>query len=389
MVKDPLLNLYVYALQDNSGLFMGKDAREYADSIVRESFNIKSLETKTLASEAAVALNVWMYLAHILYKAVSDCKNGLMTDKDGIHAIDEAVAYWIGDGQIAGDAERGHLLYALAEEMGEAFQMDIQGQVRTNTNILRLFHQAKIELSLPNACVADPGTFGRIYHIVNKIFAQMTIPLLQALIHNLRQNDAARVKLYAQAVVPLLAPCSASTFSYLRDKLINAPLNVVDVEPIIDRILTTLPCLGLQCDDIGVHKSEIESSCTDPPVLTSMAGYKPASDVREVRLLPMFAACPSKTCALFAHFRYAPYGDSFLNLTWISVKLTSCCRWEPTKRPKNYTLMGSTFSRIPPTRMQDRQQVLASWQRHPLGPSSRNSIRLFVTMTETTSMQTR
>jgi hypothetical protein len=285
MVDEPLMNLYVYSLQDGSGLFMGNVARQYADSIVRESFNSKSLETKTLASEAAVALNVWMYLAHILHKALRDCKNGLMTDKDGAHAIDEAVAYWIGDGQITGSSERGHLLYALAEEMGEEFQMDLQGQVRTNTNILRLFHQAKIELSLPDACSADPGTFGRIYHIVNKIISQMTIPLLQALIHNMRQNDAARVKLYAQAVIPLLAPCSPSTFGYLRDKLINSPLNVVDVEPIIDRILSTLPCLGLQCEDIGVHKSEIEPSCADPPVLTPMAGYKPASDVREVRLI--------------------------------------------------------------------------------------------------------
>ncbi|CAB9498002.1 expressed unknown protein [Seminavis robusta] len=281
MVEEPLMNLFVYSLQDDSGRFMEKDARQYADSIVNDAFNVKSLEAKTLASEAAVALNVWMYLAHILHKTLDDCKNGLMTDKDGAHAIDEAVAYWIGDGQIAGDAERGHLLYALAEEMGEQFQMDLPGQVRTNTNILRLFHQAKIELSFPDACAADPSTYNRIYHIVNKIVAQMTIPLLQSLIHYMRQNDAARVKVYAHAVVPLLAPCNPATFNYLRDKLMNAPLNVVEVEPIIDQILSTLPCLGLQCEDIGVHKSEIEPSCTDPPVLTPLAGYKPASDVRE------------------------------------------------------------------------------------------------------------
>ena len=282
MPDEPLFILFVYALQDDDGLFMGKKAKYYADSIVKDSFNVKSLDAKTLASEAAVALNVWMYLAHTLYQALNDCKAGDLLGDDGIHAIDEAVAYWIGDGQISGNAERGHLLYALAEEMGEAFQIDVDGQARTNTNILRLFHQAKMELSFPDACTNDPGSFKRIYHIVNKITSQMAIPLIQALIHNLRQNDEARVKVYAHAVIPLFAACSPSTFTYLKNKLIHSSFNVIEVEPIVDRILEMLPCLGLQCDDIGVHKSEIEPSCTDAHTLTSLAGYKPASDVREV-----------------------------------------------------------------------------------------------------------
>lgn len=281
MMDEPLLNLYMYALQDESGLFMGKEARLYADSIVSDSFNVKELEAKTLASEAAVALNVWMSLAHVLQKTLKDCKDGRMVNDDGIHYIDEAVAYWIGDGQISGDSERGHLLYALAEEMGENFQMDVPGQVRTNINILRLFHQAKIELSFPDACVSDPNTYKSIYHIVNKIVSQMTIPLIQGLIHNLRQNDPARVKVYAYAVIPLLAPCSPASFSFLKNKLIHESFNVIEVEPIIDRILQTLPCLGLECADIGVHRSEIQPICSDPSVLSPLAGYKPESDVRE------------------------------------------------------------------------------------------------------------
>lgn len=287
MANEPLFNMFVYALQDDSGLFMGKDAKQYADSIVTDAFNVKNVEAKTLASEAAVALNVWMHLAHILYNTLDQCKNGALTNDDGVHAIDEAVAYWIGDGQITGDAERGHLLYALAEEMGEEFQMEAAGQVRTNTNILRLFHQAKIELSFPDACVADPNTYKRTYRVINKITSQMTIPLIQGLIHNLRQNDAARVRVYAHAVVPLLASCNPADFSYLRNKLIFSAVNVLEVEPIIDVILRSLSCLGLQCDDIGVHRSEIESSCSDPPKLTSLAGYTPATDVREYAQLDL------------------------------------------------------------------------------------------------------
>lgn len=285
MNEEPLFNLYVYALQDDSGLFMGEDAKHYADTIVKDSFNVKDLEAKTLPAEAAVALNVWMYLAHMLYQTLDDCKNGNLVGEDGIHSIDEAAAYWIGDGQIAGSAQRGHLLYALAEEMGENFQMGVNGQARTNTNILKYFHQAKMELSLPDACANNTASFKSIYGIVNKITSEMAVPLIQGLIHYLRQNDAPRVKVYAYAVVPLISACSPATFTYLKNKLIYSSFNVVEVEPIIDRIMEILPCLGLQCDDLGVHKSEIEPSCTDPPVLRSLAGYKPASNVLEVSFL--------------------------------------------------------------------------------------------------------
>lgn len=286
MMDEPLFNLFVYALQDASGQYMGNDAKHYANTIVQDSFKVKSNEGKTLAAEAAVALNVWMYLAHILHQTLTDCRNGQLAGKDGVHSIDEAVAYWIGDGQIAGDAERGHLLYALAEKMGEEFQLDVSGQSRTNTNILRLFHEAKIELSFPESCISDQNSYRRLYHIVNKITSQMAIPLVQSLIHHLRQNDAERVKVYAHAVVPLVAACSPASFTYLRQKLIYSTFNVVEVEPIIDRILETLPCLGLTCADIGVHKSEVVPSCSDPPELRSLAGYKPASNVQEVCCFP-------------------------------------------------------------------------------------------------------
>jgi hypothetical protein len=283
MADDPLYNIFRYALQDEQGLFLGNDVGLYADTLVNEAFENTNEASQLLGAEAIVVYNVWMYLAHELSQTLRNCKNRSITDMDGIHSIDEAVAYWIGDGQVTGDREQGHLLYALAEQMGERFGLDeTAGESRTNTNILRLFNQAKFELSFPTACSDDLGTHPRLFQIVNNIVSWMTVPLVQGLIHNLYENDKDRVKLYGRAVWPLVAGCSNSTFTALKDKLFNADYNVIEVDDIVARIENTYGCLGFTCDDMGVHEKQTKQTCTDISVLTPVAGYVPQSDVRAV-----------------------------------------------------------------------------------------------------------
>jgi hypothetical protein len=284
MVDEPLFNIYEYALQDSDGNFMSREVRLYADTLVEDTFQKISTGGRTVPAEAAVALNLWMHVVHLLHETLRLCKKKELRNDDGVHSMDVAVAYWIGDGQVAGDGERGHLLYAFAEQMGDIFNMDDGGQSRTNTNILRLFNEAKNEISLPGACSESPASFIRLRRIVNNLESQMAIPLIQGLIHHLRMNNRDRVKVYAHAVVPFFAGCSPSSFAFLQDKLINLTYNVIEVESIVEVIRSIYHCLGLQCDDIGVHESEKTEDapvCEDIDVLNSLAGYKPASDVRE------------------------------------------------------------------------------------------------------------
>ena len=287
MAEEPLYNIFQYALRDDKGQFLGQDVGLYADSLVNEAFGNTNSSSQTIAAEAIVVYNVWMYLAHELYQTLRQCENKAIVDKDGIHSIDEAVAYWIGDGQVTGDPNQGHLLYALAEKLGERFGLDENGQSRTNTNILKLFNQAKLELSLPTACSDNPDTFPKLAQIVNRIVSWMTVPLVQGLISNLRENDKDHVKLFARAVLPMVAGCSNSTFTYLSEKLIAEEYKVVDVDDIIARLQTTYECLGFTCDDIGVHELDSTFTCTDTPVLSPLAGYIPQSDVRSFALLDL------------------------------------------------------------------------------------------------------
>jgi hypothetical protein len=257
----------------------------YADELVEEAIEKSILSKSDIASEAALVLNLWMEIVHMMHGALQGCKSKQLQDDDGVFLMDAAVAYWIGDGQIAGDGDNGHLFYALSERFGQTFNIENAGQSRTNTNILKLFNAAKNEVSLPNACSDNQYTYTNLRGIVNKLIPQMAIPLIQGLILSLRANDRDKVKIYSHAYIPLVAGCRPSLFQALYQKFFSGEeYSIVEVESIIDLIRQSYDCLGLKCDDIGIleaEKTEDLPACKDPRLDTALAGYRPASDVRQ------------------------------------------------------------------------------------------------------------
>jgi len=275
MIEEPQFNMFMYTLGNQM----------YADDLVEEALANSKPSNSDVATEAAMVLNLWMEIVHLMHETLQGCKNKQLRDDDGIFLMDAAVAYWIGDGQVAGDGENGHLLYALSERFGQTFNIDNAGQSRTNTNILRLFNEAKNEVSLPNACSESQYTYTKLRGIVNRLIPQMAIPLIQGLILSLRENDRERVKIYSHAYIPLVAGCSPSLYQSLMEKFFSSnEYNVIEVESIIDMIRQSYDCLGLKCDDIGVHeagKTMTVPECKDPEIDAYLAGYRPASDVRQ------------------------------------------------------------------------------------------------------------
>ena len=286
MKNEPTFNIFRYALGDTDGNYLGKNVGIYGDTIVTsyldKATSLRKLD-KTLAAEAAVSLNVWGYIVHELHNTVENCKNQKLRDDDGVHSIDEAVAYWIGSGQQTGSGEKGHLMYALTERMAEMFGQDDNGQAKANYSVLRLFKQAAIQVSLPSACVANVDTTLRVLRsVINKLISKMLIPQIQGLIASLKQNDKPRVRIFSHAVVPFTAACNKPTFEYLKSKLITGQFNVVEVDEIIGRIESTYSCLDLTCDDIGKFKFDTVSQCKDKSITSPVGNYFPVTDVREV-----------------------------------------------------------------------------------------------------------
>jgi len=287
MAQEPTYIMFKYALEDiGLGLYLGAPTGEYANSYVLKTFESQNRNDPLLPAEAARALNLWMYVVHELYQAVDNCKRKLVKDDDGVHSIDEVAAYYIGDSQQTGSAEEGHSLYAMTEKIGDIFGQDNNGQTVVNIKIVGLLNDAKNEISYPGACTTNTETYKRLRTLAHKIISQMTVPLIQNLIYNLVENDRERVRLYANAFVPLTAACEPSKFTFLRNKLMIEKYNVVDVDNIIRIIESTYQCLGLKCEDIGIF-NDYGRDCVGTPELNPLAGYIPQTDVRKIAALDL------------------------------------------------------------------------------------------------------
>ena len=285
MKHNPLFQTTVYTLKDEAGNFLGKPVAQYADSIVMEMFDKE--KPSTLPAEAAVTLNIWMEVANRLFEAVQNCKNQMIAGEDGIHAMDIVAAYWIGDGETAGNTDQGHLLYNLAERLASKFDtVDESGLASANVRFLRLLNQARLELSFAESCSTDLTTARKLMRSVNMIVSQMVVVQAQGLIDALINNDPDRVRIFAHGLVPLARPCNAYTFDYLYTRLITGDYDASEVDEIIGAIYNLLPCLELTCKDVGTHKqSAIE--CIDPPFQASLAGYRPSADVADFAALDL------------------------------------------------------------------------------------------------------
>jgi hypothetical protein len=289
MKSNPIQQISVYALQDDSGKFMGKDASQFADTIVQKMFEASGTSKSTLAVEAAVALNIWMELTNDLFQLVAKCRDEEINSAEGEKIVDGAVAYWVGGGQSSKSRDSGYLLYALAESVGGYFTVNSAiNQARTNTNILRLFNAAKDELATETVCTSDRALARQLRRIVDKIVTLMIVVNVQALIHYLLvNNERDRVFIYSHAVVPLVAGCSPQTFMYLKEKLLDNKYTDDDLDDIITAIRSTFSCFGIRCDDVGIHFSEQPTVCADPSPTTTLADYKPSSDVQEYAKLDL------------------------------------------------------------------------------------------------------
>ena len=289
MLSEPIFNLYQYALK-NVEEFSG-NLHEYADTITMSFFNQDDIfvssqtksNDKTLAIEAGIALNLWGTIVHLLYDTIKKCeKDDFNGDSEGIHNIDKAVAYWIGSKQVTGDHTKGFLLYKLTEVAAEIFSTEFHDrQAKANREILRLFKEASLQLSFKGACYSgNTVVTTQLRYIADKLVSRMTIPLIQHLIHNLKQNHQGRVIIYGHAVVPLIAPCDKSTYDYLHKKLISDSYKISEVDDIIRALQSTYSCLDLKCSDIG-HVEGVPE-CTNRGEFQQFSGYRPLSDVREV-----------------------------------------------------------------------------------------------------------
>ena len=262
----------------------------YADAFVNDALK----EQKgALGPEAAVALNVWMYAAHVLTIAVEDCaleSSGVNLDIIGrdealggsADALEIFIAFWIGYNQAPG-SDDGSSPYAMAERAATLFGTSgPNGEAKANAAIKSLFNEAQQVLSFPNACRPGSDTVGQLWGILHRTVSQMQVPLVQQLIDALVREDQDRISLYAKAVVPQMSSCAASTYRRLKEDLLDRTYDPTKFVDVLGDLQSSYDCLGFSCADVGAYKTDRVAQCAELPINFPMAEYSPTSHVHLV-----------------------------------------------------------------------------------------------------------
>lgn len=287
MLRDPTYNLFVTGLSDEHNEFLGKPVVDYADSYVSALLYSAS----PIAGDAMVAIPIWMEVAHSLHSAYEACRSSVLSEDRTVDGrelagslvaarfIDEAAAYWIGDGQATGSSSRGHLLYALAETISEEYGESSSSQSSINTLIVDLLQQAKNHIAISRSCTTSTDSHLKLRSIIDEMIPIMAIPLLRSLLHAMQRIDTEKVRMYAVAVLPLFAKCNPSTYLELKNDLIDNTLLSTEMNYVYSKIMSLYECLGLSCGLIGkISGDDFAYKCEDGSNVKSLAGYDYVAD---------------------------------------------------------------------------------------------------------------
>lgn len=255
---------------------------KYADNYVRSA-----ISSKYDAGEAILALIVWMYATHLLYKGIDTCHKLTLADEPeafdlGGGGMDEFIALWIGNG---GDAsvDGGNSLYTLTQYAAKLFGTT-NPDAAVNMELSALYQEGSAILSFPNACTnGDDRAFPQLWTVMQRMISQMTVPLMQLLIDALFTEDPERVKLYALAVVPQTVQCRPSVYKRLKEELLGASVAFNRKAEILVDLEEVYNCLGFTCADIGSYMQDQIPQCADKEASYPLAEYVPISDVYSVR----------------------------------------------------------------------------------------------------------
>lgn len=312
----------------------------YADKLTHSLFESNDVQltgsTKrgTLVTESAMALNLWMYIAHELYDALDDCSLAMNMNKEealsrnsgSTRALDEAIAYWIGTDQDGG-TNRGHSLYSLTQRAGEMFgTLLFDAEARANSDIRTLYHYGRSLLAFPSACTGDDTDLAMrgLHNLTNKMLAKMMIPLIQMLLYSIYEQDNTRIKIYATAVVPQISACSDPDYTYLKRILIDTVYERSEFHSVLYALQRSYSCLGVTCEEIGAYSINKIPICAETPTDHPLAGYVPKTDIRnqakidldikQIQILSLYPASFSAIRNIYYFGKNSPDGESFRTL---------------------------------------------------------------------------
>jgi Low iron-inducible periplasmic protein len=274
--KTPLYLFQLYGLADRSidESTLNKHS-QYAQNLI-----ISTLQHNPgLADHAILALGLYMYASHLLFKSVATCAQRTLADKASIidfDGLDDFIAVWIGENQVSG-ASDGSGLYGWTQQIGTLFEV-AQPEHPVNSRLRLLYAQAATMTSQAKVCTSSsPDSPRDLWKIASQISHAMVVPLFQWLIYFVLEQDREGVHIYATALVPQLSRCRPSVYKSLKDLLLTNSVDFGKTDKILDLIKQAYACFGLTCSDIGSFQNDRRLFCDAQ--FAALAGYRPMSDV--------------------------------------------------------------------------------------------------------------
>ena len=293
-VEDPTYAFHMLGLANNAA----EDVEQtlglrgaYADEYIMTML-LDEDDGGTLGAQATTILVVSQYSSHMLWKGIMDClavKDGYKPDfhLDPRHSFDDYIALYVGAGQTLAPEWDGDMLYELAQAGGERFGTvdELEGEAYVNADIKLLYQNIQRLLAGEDYCTRD-DQIESLWRYVNQILAKMYIPLVQMLIHSMKEEDQAnKVRMYALAFIPQLSQCRSSVHLKLKEYLLDREYDRDDFPRILDLLQQSYDCLGIKCTDVGAYidkdTDEIAiAECTDIDTNHPLASFIPKEDVR-------------------------------------------------------------------------------------------------------------
>lgn len=291
----------------------------YADAYITEQLN--DYDSGTLGAQASTVLIGSMYATHQLWDGLHDCvavMNGYNAEADKTGKInpkqsfDNFIALYVGAGQSLAPSWDGDMLYELAQAGGDLFgTTDSEGEAFVNMGIREDYQSLQRLMSEEKYCTGE-GTLEHMWFLVNSIIATMSIPMVQMLIHSMKQEDQVdKVRMYALAVVPQLSQCSPSIHRKLKDYLLDKKYDRSDFPRILDLLQQSYDCLGFICDDVGAYKEGEVAECAGYGKDHPLASFIPKEDVHsmskvdlDIIAVDQLLKFPSTTNNKMAQFYY-------------------------------------------------------------------------------------
>ncbi len=284
------------------GLFDGKPAKFYADTIVNDLLTISKNEQ---AIDAMLIMNTFMSITNQLTLALKDCRAfipGTLNDS-GMNHLDKAMALYIGNHQNFGDNFDGFMLYHMAETAGERFNQD-NAQTKVNEDILLLAKTISGKIWVTDMCKLDPiAAYDLYWSCSQQIVQRMYVIFIQKLIHYIHNYDKEYIELFSLALIPTISACNPSEYDWFVSNAVTG-YDESKKNEVLEHLQGVYSCFGVTCADIGDYKAGIFPQCSDDLVQnkTLVDSYVPSTDAREVCVINLyvshiisFAACFNET----------------------------------------------------------------------------------------------